>query len=111
MSGSLWSAPNAGPFAAAPKGAAHLEAVERVKEWTRRRFSLAPSDVVLVSEAPAALPGFPPFETLVAFWSGDGARRHFRAFKRADEIGEDDLPPAWMKDALAADEGIECYCC
>jgi nitrate reductase delta subunit len=110
MSG-LWSGANPRRFATAAKGADHLEAVERVKEWTRRRFSLSDSDVVLVTEGPSVLPGFPPLETVIAFWSGDGARHHFRVFKSAGDIAEDDVPPAWMKEALAAADGIECYCC
>ena len=107
----LWSDANPRRFAAAPKGAEHLDAIERIKDWTRRRFSLAESDGVLVTEGPSVLPGFPPLETVVAFWSADAVRHHFRVFKPADEIVEDDVPPAWMKDALAAAEGIECYCC
>jgi nitrate reductase delta subunit len=107
----LWSDTNPRRFAAAPKGAEHLDAIERVKECTRDRFSLSESDVVLVTEGPSVLPGFPPLETVIAFWSADGVRHHFRVFKPASEIVEDDVPPAWMKDALAAADGIECYCC
>jgi nitrate reductase delta subunit len=107
----LWSDTNPRRFAAAPKGAEHLDAIERVKECTRDRFSLSESDVVLVTEGPSVLPGFPPLETVIAFWSADGVRHHFRVFKPASEIVADDVPPAWMKDALAAAEGIECYCC
>ena len=98
-------------FGSAPKGAAHLDAVERVKEWTRARFDLAEADIVLVSESAPSLPGFPPFETAVAFRTPDDTRYHFKLFKRVEDIAEGDLPPAWMKDALAANDGFGCECC
>jgi hypothetical protein len=93
------------------KGAEHLEAVERVKDWTRARFALDDADAIVVSELACALPGFPPLETVVAFWTGDGTRHHFKTFKPVGEVAEADLPPAWMKNALAAGDGVECYCC
>ena len=54
---SLWTGPRAnGPaFAAAPKGLVHLEAVERLKDLTRARFSLGPEDAVMVSESAWAM--------------------------------------------------------
>ena len=110
---SLWAdtASNRPRFGSAPKGPGHLEAVERVKEWTRVRFGLLEGDVVLVSEAASSLPGFPPLETGVAFRTSDGTRHHFKLFKRVEEVLEGDLPPAWMKTALAASDGFGCECC
>ena len=109
---SLWAdAASSGAFGARRKGAGHLEAVERVKEWTRSRFALGNEPIVL-TEAAGTLPGFPAHETMVVFWSGDdGRRHHFKVFKRVEEIAEDDIPPAFMKDALADGEGITCACC
>src|SRR5688500_6875984 len=107
---SLWADGNsARGFGAARKGAGHLEAVERVKEWTRARFGLGNEPIVL-TEAVGVLPGFPAHETLVAFWGDGGKRHHFKVFKRVEEIDEDDIPPAFMKDALAEGEGIACAC-
>ncbi|HET9580772.1 MAG TPA: hypothetical protein VFP44_23295 [Usitatibacter sp.] len=110
---SLWSDPAASPspFGAPPRGAAHLEAVERVKDWTRERFGLGERDTVVVTEVSRALPGWPAIETVVGFWTGDGTRHHFRAFKRVEDVEESDVPPAWLAPSLAANDGIECGCC
>jgi nitrate reductase delta subunit len=91
------------------KGAGHLEAVERVKDWTRERFRLGAAETVLLQESPCALPGFPPTEILVAFWTAAGERHHFKVFKPVEAVTEEDLPPSWMKDSLAGD--IACECC
>ena len=110
---SLWAdAPAPGArFGAARNGPAHLDAVENLKDWTRARFALTGEETVLVSEIASALPGFPPLETLVAFWTVDGTRHHFRVFKPVEGVVEDDMPPAWLKDSLALSEGVDCACC
>jgi nitrate reductase delta subunit len=92
------------------KSAAFLQALERVKEWTRVRFSLAEDVVILVSEIVCSAPGCPPLETVIAFWTGD-TRHHFKIFKPVEEVVDDDLPPYWMKEALAVPEGYGCDCC
>jgi nitrate reductase delta subunit len=109
----LWadSTAHAAPFAAAPKGLIHLEAVERLKDWTRSRFGLAESDALMVSESECQVPGGPPTQTVVAFWTDDGTRHRFRVFRSVREVTEEDIPPAWLKAALAADDAIECACC
>src|SRR5688572_30180185 len=107
----LWSQPAARtPFAVQGKGMAHLEAVERLKDWTRARFGLAGDEVVVVSEAEGTLPGCPAWETVVAFWAADGTRHHFKVFKRVEAMDCDDLPPPWMKAALAV-HASDCPCC
>ena len=98
-------------FGSSRKGPAHVDVVERLKDWTRRRFDLGAPDVVMVSENARSLPGFPPRETAVSFWTVDGTRHHFKFFKPVEEIIEDDLPPAWLKESLALSEGGECACC
>lgn len=98
-------------FDSSRKGPGHLEAVERLKDWTRARFALPPDAVIVVSEMARSLPGFPPLETVVGFWTAQDVRHHFKVFKRVEEVVESDLPPGWLKDALAASEGIECECC
>ena len=100
-----------GPFGPATNAVAHLEAVERLKEWTRGRFAIAEDETVVVGEGASALPGFPPLQTGVAFWSADGTRYHFSIFKPVEEIEPGDLPPTWMKEALAASDGFACACC
>jgi nitrate reductase delta subunit len=109
---SLWTDPGSpGAFGTFRKGPEHLEAVERLKEWTRGRFQLADEETILVSEIARTLPGCPPLETVVAFWTADGTRHHFKVFKPVVDVADDDVPPAWLKDSLALSEGIECACC
>jgi hypothetical protein len=86
----------------------HNEALEQVRQWTRARFKLPAEAVILVAEVACALPGCPPLETVVAFWLDD-KRHQFKIFKRLAEVILDDLPPAWLKDALAGSG--ECGCC
>jgi hypothetical protein len=97
-----------GPIRKSPE---RLQAVDRVKAWTRARFRLANETTILVAELACALPGCPPLETVVVFWIGDGKQHRFKIFKPMEEVVEDDLPPAWLKDALAVSDGLDCDCC
>jgi nitrate reductase delta subunit len=90
------------------KSAAHREALRQVKSWTRERFALHDDAVISVSEVACALPGCPPVETIVVFWTAAETRHHFKVFKPVEEVVEDDLPPAWMKNALIAMDGCDC---
>ncbi len=87
-------------------GVAH----ERVRDWTRRRFRLGEDQTIMVSEIACAVPGCPPIETHVVFWT-DAGRHHFKVFKPLADVIEDDLPPPFLKNALVALEGIDCDCC
>ena len=87
-----------------------LEAATRVKRWTRARFSLASDALLLVSELESATPGYPPLRTVVAFWIAE-RHYHFSVFKPLQEVLEEDLPPAWFRDALAVAPGADCGCC
>ncbi|MCC6780243.1 MAG: hypothetical protein IT537_27010 [Hyphomicrobiales bacterium] len=86
------------------------DAAERLRGWTRARFALASEATVMVVEVACHLPGCPPLETVVAFWSDDNARHQFKLFKPILEVVEDDLPPRWLKAALVVDAwgGLEC---
>jgi nitrate reductase delta subunit len=88
----------------------HLAAVERVKAWTRARFELADEATVFVTEVSCTLPGCPPRETVVAFWTEGDTRHQFKLFKPVAQVALADLPPAWLKPALvvAEDAGWEC---
>lgn len=88
----------------------HVAALDRVREWTRARFKLPEEAAILVAEVACMLPGCPPLETVVAFWT-DEKRHHFKIFKPVNEGVYDDLPFAWLKDALVVPEGFECDCC
>ncbi|MDB5731765.1 MAG: nitrate reductase molybdenum cofactor assembly chaperone [Variovorax sp.] len=87
-----------------------LQAIERVREWTRERFALEGDTALLVTEVACALPGCPPLETVVAFWTEGDRRHHFKVFKPVAEVRPDDLPYAWMKNALVVPEGFSCNC-
>jgi len=89
----------------------HLQAIERVQAWTRQRFSLPEEAPVLASELACAVPGCPPLETVIAFWTENGERRHFKVFKPVEQVVVDDLPPAWLKDSLCSIEGEGFSCC
>ena len=92
------------------KNPAHGAALDRVRAWTRARFKLTDDETVMVSEIACAVPGCPPIEAHVVFWTALG-RHHFKVFKPVADVAEDDLPPAFMKNALVALEGIDCECC
>jgi nitrate reductase delta subunit len=85
-------------------------ALDRAREWTRARFALADDETIMVSELTCAVPGCPPIETHVVFWTAAG-RHHFKIFKPLADVDEDDLPPAFLKNALLALEGLDCDCC
>jgi hypothetical protein len=97
-----------GSFRKSPE---HVAALERVTEWTRQRFDLPDEAAVMVAEVACALPGCPPLETVVGFWTEADKRHHFKLFKPVAEVVEDDLPPAWLKNALLATEAFGCECC
>jgi hypothetical protein len=82
-----------------------------IKRWTRERFGLDAGDLVEAGEVASELPGCPPRETRVEFWTAGGARHHFKVFKPLDAVTLDDIPPAWLLEALAVPEGYECDCC
>ena len=88
----------------------HNAAVDRVRDWTRTRFALTDDETVMVSEVTCSVPGCPPIETHLVFWTAAG-RHHFKIFKPLADVIEDDLPPAFMKNALIALEGVDCDCC
>jgi nitrate reductase delta subunit len=84
----------------------HGAALDRVRDWTRARFALADDETIMASEIACSVPGCPPIETHVVFWTGAG-RHHFKIFKPIADAVEDDLAPAFMKNALIALEGID----
>jgi hypothetical protein len=89
----------------------HLAALDRVREWTRARFKLPDDAAILVAEVSCVVPGCPPLETVVAFWTASETRHQFKVFKPVEAVVPDDLPPTWMKNALVAIEGSDLDCC
>jgi nitrate reductase delta subunit len=49
-------------------------------------------------------------ESHIVFWTALG-RHHFKIFKPVAEVTEDDLPPAFMKNAMIAVERADWDCC
>ena len=103
-------ADDAEPFGKAKNDPAHLQALERLREWTRQRFKLSAEAAILVSELECRLPGCPPLETVIAFWEND-KRHHFKLFKAAAQVAFDDLPFTWMKSELIVPDDFSCECC
>src|SRR5262249_5295589 len=87
------------------------KALERVKQWTRARFQLPQDAPILIREIACRPPRSPPLEAVVSFWTDGDTRHHFKVFKRVEEVVPDDLPPAWLKNALIAVEGEGLECC
>jgi hypothetical protein len=83
-------------------------AIERVRDWTRARFRLSDDVTIMVTELACQLPGCPPVETVIVFWTAPETRHHWKVFKPVAAVSEDDLPPWWMKDRLIADDGCDC---
>lgn len=91
------------------KSPEHIAALDRVRAWVRERFALGDT-AILVAEVNCAVPGCPPVETVVAFWSEE-RRHHFKVFKPVAEVTAGDLPPRWYMGALAVPDDYECGCC
>lgn len=114
MTSDTESGPSAGKWRLSTfdRGGGHRDAARRVREWVRTRFSLADGETVMVNEVACEMPGCPPIETVVAFWTEGGEKRHhYKIFKPLADVVEDDLPPYWMKDALAVGDEFYCSCC
>lgn len=90
--------------------AGRAAAANRVEAWTRGRFSLPQDAVVSVSQVECGLPGCPPVETVVMFWTAERILHRFKVFKPLEEVSAEDLPPAWLREALSRidDEGGCC---
>ncbi len=94
----------------ATRNTEQLAATRRLKDWTRERFALGDDVPVMVSEIACGLPGCPPLETVVTFWTAPQTRHVFKAFKPLVETTLDDLPPYWMKNAIISDSD-DLSCC
>src|SRR5215470_13406681 len=88
------------------KSPEHHEALERVGAWTRERFQLPEAASVLVTELACGLPGCPPLETAVAFWTEDAKRHQFKIFKPVRDVVVGDLPFVWLKARFSSPKGL-----
>ena len=55
---------------------------------------------MLVSEMACSVPGCPPLETVVAFWTEDERRHQFKLYKPLREVLYDDV--GWLMGSPAA---------
>lgn len=81
----------------------------RLKLAVRERFALTDAETVMVTQIACTVPGCPPLETVITFWTADGIRHHFKIFKPFELIADDDLPPGWMKSVLISNSDE--FCC
>jgi hypothetical protein len=91
------------------KTPAYLAAEEQVRAWTRQRFKLAADAAVLVAELTCALPGCPPLETAVAFWTPDERRHQFKLLKPVEDVTWQDI--GWLIGSLTEHEASGWDCC
>lgn len=94
----------------ATRNSEHIAAIREIKAWTRARFALGEDVSIMVAELACGMPGCPPLETVVTFWTAPETRHVFKAFKPAVAVTLDDLPPSWMKNAIISD-GDDTSCC
>jgi len=73
------------------------------------RATLDALAAVLVCEVACAVPGCPPLETVVAFWSVDDKRHQFKLFKPMLEIIYDDI--GWLMGSPSDHDGSSWDCC
>src|SRR5262249_42590839 len=88
-----------------------LQAPGRGEERARSRLKLPQEAAHLGPEVVPAPPRCRPPGTVCAFWTDADTRHHFKVFKPVAEVVPDDLPPAWLKNALIAIEGEGLECC
>ena len=87
-------------FGTIRKSENNLVYLECVETWTRERFSLSDQDIVMVSENDSLIPGCPPVETVISFWSDIEIRYRFKIFKPVADVCETDIPVSWLKSSL-----------
>jgi hypothetical protein len=93
----------------APPDSAQLDAIVSIQHWTRQRFKLEDTAAVLVSEVACRVPGCPPLETVVAFWTLDDSRHQFRLLKPLLDVRYDDV--GWLFGTPTAHDPNTFSCC
>lgn len=98
-------------FQSFKKSAADRDAITRVGDWTKTRFSLPEHATVMVAEVNCQVPGCPPVETVIAFWTDPDTRYRFKVFKPVADVVADDLPVSWLLPSLLDEDDLGCDCC
>ena len=87
---------------------ARVADLARIETAVRTRYHVPEDQIVLVTQEPARLLGGPDQMTTVLFWMNSDTRHKLRLFKPASEVGQSDLPPAWLRSALLDDDLADC---
>ncbi|MEX0603484.1 MAG: hypothetical protein WD623_07925 [Marinobacter sp.] len=98
-------------FQSFQKSASELKAIAQVGDWTKARFSLPHHATVMVSEVNCQVPGCPPVETVIAFWTDSDTRYRIKIFKPVANVVEEDLPVNWLLPSLLDEDDLGCDCC
>lgn len=98
-------------FQSFQKSASERRAIARVSDWTKKRFKLPIQATVMVAEVNCQIPGCPPVETVIAFWSDTEIRYRIKIFKPVTDVTEDDLPVSWLLPTLIDENDLGCDCC
>nr|TFG54187.1 MAG: hypothetical protein E4H34_02870 [Hyphomicrobiales bacterium] len=85
------------------------QALDNVREWIRARFGLGKENAILVAELQCVIPGCPPLETALAFWTSEDVRRQFKILKPLGEVSATDI--AWLIGDLGEQETNYWDCC
>jgi len=92
-----------------PPDPATLEAIACVQGWTRQRFKLDETAAVLAVFLLCRVPGCPPLETVVAFWTADDRLHQFRLLKPLLDVRYDDV--GWLFGTPDAHDPNVFSCC
>jgi nitrate reductase delta subunit len=98
-------------FQSFKKSSTDRYAIARVGDWTKTRFGLPDHATVMVAEVNCQVPGCPPVETVIAFWTDPDTRYRFKVFKPVAEVVVDDLPVSWLLPSLLDEDDLGCDCC
>jgi hypothetical protein len=80
---------------AEPAGTKDLEAIARIKEWTRELLGLEEGAAVMVSELTCTEPGCPPLETVIAVFRLGGGSDKRKLHRAIHEVTRGELAAAW----------------
>ena len=81
--------------------------ISRVEDLISRRYSVPEKKIVLVSQDPGRVPGFPQEETNIVFWK-DEKRYRLKVFLPVADVTDTDLPLSWLLPSLEDNGDADC---
>ena len=81
--------------------------ISRVEDLIRRRYSVPGKKIVLVSQDPGMVPGFPQEETNIVFWKDEKSYR-LKVFLPVADVTDTDLPLSWLLPSLEDNGDADC---